>query len=197
MNLRILEEDVTADTLRAHGEVSIAFTAASRFRVDIIDGGLGGVRLVEESVDPPRLHDYDAIEGESPLSWPSRWDVSGWRLFSAFDGDRRVAGAVVGKHSEGVCFLRGRRDMAGLWDIRVDHDYRRKGVGRAVFQAAADWARAHGCRYLKIETQNVNVAACRFYAAMGARLSGLDRFAYAGQPDEIELDWLLDLTHPA
>ena len=49
---------------------------------------------------------------------------------------------------------------------------------------------------LKAETQNVNVAACRFYAAMGCRLGAIHRFAYAGQPHvagEVMLLWYLDL----
>ena len=44
---------------------------------------------------------------------------------------------------------------------------RNAGTGSALFQAAADWARALGCGWLKIETQNVNAAACRFYQKMG------------------------------
>jgi GNAT superfamily N-acetyltransferase len=90
-------------------------------------------------------------------------------------------------------FLRGRQDMAGLWDIRVDPDYRRLGVGSALLDAAAAWAKGQGCRLLKIETQNVNVAACRFYRARGAKLGSIDRFAYKDLPDEVELDWFLEL----
>ena len=32
----------------------------------------------------------------------------------------------------------------------------------------------------QIETQNVNVGACRFYAAMGCQLGAVSRFAYRG-----------------
>jgi GNAT superfamily N-acetyltransferase len=36
------------------------------------------------------------------------------------------------------------------------------GIGAALFRAAERWAVARGARWLKVETQNVNVAACRF-----------------------------------
>jgi len=63
------------------------------------------------------------------------------------------------------------------------------GLIGALFQAAGDWARAHGCGWLKIETQNVNVAACRFYQKMGCSLGGIDRFAYPQLPGEVQLLW--------
>ncbi|CAF4857108.1 unnamed protein product, partial [Rotaria magnacalcarata] len=44
---------------------------------------------------------------------------------------------------------------------------------------------------MSIETQNTNVSACRFYAAMGARLGDIDRKAYEHNEqvkDEIRLN---------
>jgi GNAT superfamily N-acetyltransferase len=193
MKLKLVEEPATLETLHAYSAVPIAFTATSRLRVELIDSGLGGVRLVEEPLASPEFFDGDAIEGEGPLSWIGRWDISRWVAISAFDGDRRAGGAVVGGHTDDIWFLRGREDMAALWDIRVEPDYRRQGVGRALLDRVADWARREGFRWLKIETQNTNVAACRFYEAMGARLGAFDRFAYANIPQEAELDWFLEL----
>lgn len=51
------------------------------------------------------------------------------------------------------------------------------------------WAAARGCRQLKIETQNVNVPACRFYARQGCVLGAINRFAYREFPDEVQLLW--------
>ena len=90
--------------------------------------------------------------------------------------------------------LEGRKDIAELWDIRVSSEARQGGVGKALFSAAAEWAKERGCRLLKIETQNVNVAACRFYAAMGCELGLVNRFAYQ-PPDagEVQFAWYLRL----
>jgi hypothetical protein len=49
------------------------------------------------------------------------------------------------------------------------------------------WCR--GCRWLKIETQNVNAPACRFYQKMGCTVGAIDRFAYPGLPGEVQLLW--------
>jgi streptothricin acetyltransferase len=65
-----------------------------------------------------------------------------------------------------------------------------------LFGYAAAWARARGCTQMKIETQNINVAACRFYAAMGAELGDIRRFAYRLEPlaaHEAQLNWYLPL----
>ncbi len=88
-----------------------------------------------------------------------------------------------------------RHDLAVLWDIRVSPDRRGQGIGRA-YSGVQPWAE-RGCTQMKIETQNVNVPACRFYHSQGAGLGEIDRYAYAGHPavgHEVMLAWYLDLT---
>jgi hypothetical protein len=46
---------------------------------------------------------------------------------------------------------------------------------------------------MKIETQNINVPACRFYAKHGFILGAVNRFAYPELPDEVELIWCKEL----
>ena len=50
-----------------------------------------------------------------------------------------------------------------------------------------------GFKRLMIETQNVNVAACKFYARQGCYLGAFERYAYTDYPDEVELTWYYDL----
>ena len=92
--------------------------------------------------------------------------------------------------------LGGRDDIAVLWDIRVSPGERSAGLGSALFQVAADWAVARGCGWLKIETQNVNAGACRFYHKMGCTLGAIDRFAYPEAPGEVQLLWWKALELP-
>jgi GNAT superfamily N-acetyltransferase len=194
MDITIDALPVTRENLEGYSTIPIAFTATSVLRVDEVDGGLGGFTLTEEPLPEPVLHDGDALEPPGPLHLLDfGWDLSRWVMLCAFDGERRAAGAVVAVHTEGMWFLRGRTDTSALWDIRVGYDYRRRGVGRALIEAAVTWSRARGLVRMKIETQNTNVTACRFYQAMGARLGGVERFAYTNVPDEVELDWYLDL----
>ena len=191
VTMEIVEEG--AEVLSEYGQVSIAFTVATRLRAKPVDGGLGGLRLVEEKVEPPWVKDYDAHDGEGPSRWAKRWDLSNWAVLSAFEEERRVGGAVVAWNTNGVNMLEGREDLAVLWDIRVCPERRGQGIGRRLFARAADWTRARGCRQLKVETQDINAPACRFYARQGCVLGGIDCHAYCEYPDEAMLLWYLEL----
>ena len=85
--------------------------------------------------------------------------------------------------------LQGRDDLAVIWDIRVLPKIRGRGVGTALFRKAEGWARTKSCRHLRVETQNINVAACRYYAAQGLQLMEANRHAYPELPDEIQMIW--------
>lgn len=173
-------------SLRDYANVPIAFEVASI--LDVNDDH-GRFLLTERPVGARWTKDYDAIHGEHPSEWPKRFDVSRWGVLAARAGGRRVGGAVIAFDTPGVDMLEGRRDLAVLWDIRVAPEARGSGVGAALFRAAEAWARARGCRQLKVETQNVNVPACRFYARQGCVLTTVDPSAYPGLPGEIQLLW--------
>ncbi len=167
------------------------------FRVDHVLGVTacteGGFDLSTRRLEIPYLKDYDAVDGEGPLHWAGRFDVSNWRLFTARVGGSRVGGATVAFNTPGLTMLEGRRDLAVLWDIRVARDARGKGVGSALFQRVEAWAQTHGCRQLKVETQNINVRACALYARNGCELRAVDHGAYPELPEEIQLLWYKDL----
>ena len=89
--------------------------------------------------------------------------------------------------------LEARTDLAVLWDIRVRREYRRSGFGAHLFDKCAEWAKQKGCSRLKIETQDINVPACRFYAAKGCELRGIHHGIYFDCPYEVQFLWCLDL----
>jgi GNAT superfamily N-acetyltransferase len=89
--------------------------------------------------------------------------------------------------------LEGRRDLSLLWDIQVAPDARGRGVGSALFERVEAWALAQGCRELKVETQNINVPACGFYARHGCEPRAARHAAYPELPEEIQLLWYKDL----
>jgi GNAT superfamily N-acetyltransferase len=187
MTVQIREEPGSA--LAAYARVPIAFEVRERLAVHAPDAGLGGLRLVPERVTPPFWKDYDAEPGQQPATWAERHDPAGWGILGAFAGGDRVGGAVVLCGAPGIEMLEGRADLAVLWDLRVAPAWRGRGVGAALFRAAETWALARGARWLKVETQNVNVPACRFYARQGCVLGAVHRFAYPALPDEAQLLW--------
>jgi GNAT superfamily N-acetyltransferase len=149
--------------------------------------------LTEVEVDSPWVKDYDAAEVEGPTRWLQSFDTSNWGLLAAYDGVERIGGAVIAFRDPRTNMLEGRDDLAALWDIRVGPEQRSAGVGSALFRATEDWIRTRGGRMLKIETQNVNVGACRFYAGMGCTLVAIDQRAYRDLPHEAQLIWLKNL----
>ncbi|MGQ0831265.1 MAG: GNAT family N-acetyltransferase [Microthrixaceae bacterium] len=189
--VEIREESI--GDLERHGKISIAFEVTSLLDVEVLDAGPDGIRLAEVSVEVPWLKDYDSADG-GPSRWASRFDVTNWGLLGAYNDRRRIGGAVVAFDTPNVLMLRGRRDLAVLWDLRVASDSRRSGVGAALFRASEEWARERGCSALEVETQQVNVPACRFYVRMGCSLASVDRHAYGELPDEVQLIWRRQLS---
>ncbi|NLS78898.1 MAG: GNAT family N-acetyltransferase [Chloroflexi bacterium] len=195
--MTIAVREIGPEELDRYGQVSIAFDVREMLEVEGRDGGLGGLSLRLRPVEPPYRKDYDdPATGELPSAWPRQFDVRNWAFFLAERDGQPVGAAAVAFDTPGVHMLAGRRDLAVLWDIRVSPDCRREGVGRMLFRRAGEWARARGCAQLKIETQNINVAACRFYRAQGCHLGEINRYAYWLHPPvahEVMLVWYLAL----
>ncbi len=187
MRIEVAEEPMPDPA--EYARVPIAFMV--RTIMDVTAADDGGFTLSERAIHPPYVKDYDALDG--PGTW-AQFDLTHWGWLAAHQDGRRVGGAAVAFDTPGVHMLEGRRDLAVLWDIRVAPDVRGQGIGPALFRAVEAWAAARGCRQLQIETQNINAAACRFYARMGCRLAAIDPTAYPTLPDEIQLLWLKDLA---
>jgi GNAT superfamily N-acetyltransferase len=194
MGIEVSEEPITA--LAEYARIPIAFDVSRVFDVAVQGPGRSGFVLSDRRIDSaPYSKDYDAIEGEGPMRWAQRFDLSNWGLFVARNDGRRVGGAAVAYDTPGLNMLDGRTDLAVLWDIRVVPAIRGQGVGSVLFRAVEIWAAARGCSQLKVETQNINVPACRFYARQGCVLEGAHRGVYPGLPGEIQLLWQKDLRN--
>jgi GNAT superfamily N-acetyltransferase len=191
MQVKIIE--VGPERLADYASIPIKLEVKQRLEVELVDGGLGGMRLHQVEVEKPYVKDYDSY-GDVPTDWPKKFDVSNWGFFLAMVGERTAGGAAVAFNTNEVIMLEDRKDMAVMWDLRVNPVFR--GVGIPLFRYAAEWSRKLGCRQMKVETQNVNVPACRFYQRMGCSLGEIRRFGYAGVPavaEEVMLNWYLDL----
>jgi GNAT superfamily N-acetyltransferase len=170
--LSIVEQSPTE--LLAYGSVPIAFTVTERWRAG--------------SIDHPYVKDYDAIVGNRPTDWPRRFDLRRWRLAAAFCADARVAGVALVLGGFEFDFAVG-PDDAVLWDLRVHPNYRRRGAGRQLLAWAECVASATGRARLLAETQDINNAACRFYAANGFKCLDIKPGAYAELPAEARVVW--------
>ena len=192
MAIEVRADSVTA--LREYARIPIAFEVREIFDVAVREDVPGGFVLTRREVEVPYVKDYDAVEGESPAHWAERFDVSNWEFLAARSEGGRIGGAALAFDTASIDMLEGQSDLAVLWDIRVAPAARGQGVGSSLFRAAEARAVARGCHQLKIETQNINLPACRFYARQGCDLRAINRFAYPQFPDEIQLLWYKELS---
>jgi GNAT superfamily N-acetyltransferase len=174
--------------LEEYAAVPIAFRVESR--LDVAESS-GRFSIAERQIEEPFWKDYDAIAGDAPTAWTRRFRIEEWGLFSARLNGRWIGAAAVAADS--ALLARDLTDVAVIWDLRVSPDHRREGVGRRLWAAAEAWARERRCRALFVETQDINVAACRFYREQGCVLSSVDRDAYPASFNEVQLIWCKEL----
>jgi len=200
MTVRIL--DISGDALSQYEgiykEIPIAFQVRSMFRIELIDGGLGGIALREEKLVTPYVKDYDAVvdDDDEPFFAVAKRNIRDFGIFLALDGDHPVGGATASLNTAGRWMMDWRDDIAILEDIRVHPDFRRYGIGTKLIHQVENWSRNRGCKQLMIETQNINVNACQFYAKQGCKLGGINRYGYGDHPQvghEVMLIWYLYL----
>jgi GNAT superfamily N-acetyltransferase len=193
--MTITIEEISPDRLNEYDRVPQRLEVKSILQVELVNKGLGGMLLREVPIETPYVKDYDAYR-ELPSDMPKKYDVRTWGFLLALDGKRVAGAATVAIEPTGVFMLEARRELAVLLDIRVCPEYR--GAGIPLFRYAGRWARVHGCTQMKIETQNTNLPACRFYQRMGASLGEIHCHGYAAVPSvahEVMLNWYLDLTN--
>src|SRR5579863_1429186 len=189
-DIELREEPLTA--LADHGTISIAFCVERIVDLTTLNRS-PAARFADRHCPAPYIKDYDAITGNRPADWAERFASLCHTSISAYRGGERIGSAVVVVDSPTARLIDGDADVAVLWDLRVHPTSRGMGVGGALFKAAENWARARGCRQMKVETQDVNVPACRLYAKEGCRLESVEHGAYRELPSEVRLIWAKSL----
>ena len=191
--VEIEERNVTG--VDAIAEIPIAFEVD---RVFIVERRADGeLTLLEATAARSFVKDYDRIPGNAPSQWSDVFDLSNWGLLTAKRAGELVGCVLIAFDTPDLDLLAGRGDIAAIWDIRVRPEERGQGVGTALMRAAEGWARAMGCSELMVETQNINVGACRLYERSGFQLREADAEAYPDFPDETQLIWTKHLTRAA
>ena len=185
MWIALREEPLSPES--PHFDLAMGFETSER--IDLRELATG--RLVTIAIEP-RWKDYDAVPASSMAQTLREFDTTHWGLVAAFDGLTRVGGAIIAFDTPGFDLLEGRRDITTLLDIRVAPATRGMGVGRQLFRAVEHWSRNRGARFLTIETQDINVGACRFYHAMGCTVRSTNPTAYPGL-DEAQIIWQREL----
>ncbi|MBO4688011.1 MAG: GNAT family N-acetyltransferase [Clostridiales bacterium] len=177
-----------------YDEVTQNVEIHSLYQIKRIDSGLGGLQFEEVPVEP---YVKDLAVYERACDYEKLFDnLSTWRFYMAFDGEKPVGAATVAGTTEHLDMLAGRKDLCVLWDIRVQDGYKHQGIGQKLFDMAVAGGKKDGYKQMVIECQNTNVTAVNFYKKQGALLGKVDMYAYyaeTGLEDEAQLLWYLDL----
>lgn len=179
--------------LEEYSTIPIHFLVQSQYIAVPSTSRTGGWELTEYPVEKPYVKDYDSIPGNHPTELRKWVDLTNWGMYVISLDSRPVGGMILAYKTPGVDLLEGRDDLAVLWDIRVREKARRCGFGHHLFQVAKQWAIERNCRELKIETQQINVPACKFYSRVGCELVEVNENAYPDLPDEIQFIFRIPL----
>ena len=188
----ILYKKVDSVYFPQYDTIPMLVHVASYYRLEKINRGLGGINLVETPIEP---YIKDMSVYEIATEYEKQFNISNWAVFMAFEDETPVGGVTVVSRTKDVIMLTDRDDLAILWDIRVADTHKRQGIGQTLFNMVVEWSKSQGLKQMKIECQNINIAACNFYHKQGAALSAFDEYAYYNEPEcrhEVQLIWFLD-----
>ncbi len=91
-------------------------------------------------------------------------DMPSQAIFVAEDAEGRLCGLLTVGHQSGLWHS---GPSAFIQELVVDRAVRRQGVGRALIEAAVNWARAVGSSEIGVSTEIDNLAAQAFYRRAG------------------------------
>lgn len=160
------------------GTCDASFTVDSRLILTIAHGKI--VYTIREVVPP-----YIKSHGPRRTDFAEYADANDRMIFLAYV-DHQIAGEVR--------ITEPWNKYALIDDLVVAPKYRGQGVGRQLIQQCITWAREKRFPGVTLETQDINVPACRLYKSCGFELCGFDTHLYrALHPgtDEIVLYWYL------
>jgi ribosomal protein S18 acetylase RimI-like enzyme len=189
---------IDCDYFEEYDSIPMQVYVKSQYVLERIDNGLGGILLKEV---PVKSYIRDFSKHAKATRFSEKFDIKNWVFFMAFDDEKPIGAVTIVSRTEGIHMLDGRDDMTVLWDIRVADTYKHQGIGQKLFDLAAEWSRNNRFKQMKIECQNNNVPACKFYQKQGAILRKIDEYAYIDDDDskdadskfEIQFIWYLDL----
>ena len=105
------------------------------------------------------------------------------------DGNVYVAVVMIGEERAGYADMRIVKGEAQIYNIAIDKEYRRQGIGEALLSHMIDKAEEAGCSLISLEVRDGNEAAIALYEKMGFQKVGKRPGYYSkGREDAILMD---------
>ena len=174
-----LREVVLPDDAPQLADLDTSFTTGVVYAVA---RDVDGFRLDPVRVEPPVTKRFHIDDLDSPRAW-----------------DRGVVaiadGAVRGFVATG---FEPWNTRLVIWHFYVDPAWRRRGIGRALIEAALDEGAARGATTAWLETSSLNYPGVQVYERLGFELCGLDATRYRGTRSDGETALFLarDIARP-
>lgn len=137
--------------------------------------------------DAPFIDDWSEADYQTLISCLRNTLQTGGFVYAAFSG-----GALKGFVSVEPKLFGGSHRYLDLSSIHVSMDMRGHGIGRSLFHAAAQWAKAHGGKKLYISAHSA-VESQAFYKAMGCtEAQQYDQTHVNAEPFDCQLEYQLE-----
>jgi GNAT superfamily N-acetyltransferase len=180
-------KQISSKDMEDYSKIPISFEVKSILHVSHINQGLGGIQLIEQNCTT-YVKNYDEIDEVHPLNWSKFFNLEEWGIFVIHYNDIYIGGATVTPP------MSKDKKVAVLWDLRIHPDFRGQGLGKDLLKVVYNWVNSNNYSRLIVETQNINVSACKFYSKMGFILGTIDINGYYNSEvaHETKLLWYLD-----
>ncbi|MCH4886243.1 GNAT family N-acetyltransferase [Acidaminobacter sp. JC074] len=173
MDYRI--EKINESNKHYHNKAVEAFEVFGKLEIRYDEHGW---HTKEKLLDKPYLKLYDAFQAECEdyLSNPDQ------TIFYALNDHEVLGQIVIRKNWNKYCYID---------DIAVSKKARQKGVATRLLDQAQKWALENKLGGFMLETQDINLAACRFYKKNGFVIGSIDNMLYRhfDTKDEIAMIW--------
>jgi len=144
-------------------------------------------------IRPMQVADIDAVMEIERRSFPTPWSRAAF-VSELLDNDRAhyLVACVETEEAARVVGYIGMWLIAGeghITNVAVHPDFRQRGIGRRLLEAAADICRACSARRMTLEVRVSNITAQRLYEDLGFVSAGIRRGYYRDNNEDAIIMW--------
>jgi len=144
-------------------------------------------------IEPMRVADIDMVLEIERRSFPTPWSRAAF-VSELLDNDRAhyLVARTATQNGPLVVGYIGLWLIAGeghITNVAVHPDYRQRGIGRRLLEAAADLCRLRSARRMTLEVRVSNLVAQRLYRDLGFVSAGIRRGYYRDNNEDAIIMW--------
>lgn len=151
-------------------DILSGYASAQRYRVTLQESDTETlIRLTLETLPRPYIKDFHGEITSEDLQRYTGIAAQGLSIL-ALEGSQPVGIGIAGAEAWNRTLW--------IWEFHVLPPYQGQGIGLRMMDALAENGRGAGMRTMRVETQNTNVPAIRFYRRAGFHIESVDTSFY-------------------